>query len=250
MDFVDKLKITLESRVYDPGHDLDHALTVMKHAYIISKEINLTSVQTNLVLLAAGCHDINDHKFDNPTIDLKEFVSDYCDTPEERNLVVKMIDLVSYSKNYDDPYEHDWMLVPRYADRIESTGKIGVRRALIYAKYINRPLFHFHMIYDHVHKLLKNDPHRPENCYGYQIYGKLSTFDYLFNKVMHFEPAAYLGQYLWHKMEEGKNEVLLFLLSVVEEHLKRVANGETPLESNSSFLEHLLSDQINCARAL
>ena len=55
-----------------------------------------------------------------------------------------IISLVSYSKNKNEIDEDlpPEFYIPRYADRIEATGKIGIKRAYEYSKHINRNIIY------------------------------------------------------------------------------------------------------------
>ena len=61
----------------------------------------------------------------------------------EINVVTKMVQLVSSSKNSDCiPLDiQEWYLIPRYADRLEAIGLIGVKRCYQYNKTINAKLY-------------------------------------------------------------------------------------------------------------
>ena len=56
-----------------------------------------------------------------------------------------MIKLVSYTENGNSKCnissEEDWLLYPRYADRLEAIGGVGIERCYIYTIYIDRPLY-------------------------------------------------------------------------------------------------------------
>ena len=56
-----------------------------------------------------------------------------------------MVDLVSSSKNGDtipDSIKNEkWMLIPRYSDRLEAMGLIGISRCYQYSKTTNNPLY-------------------------------------------------------------------------------------------------------------
>lgn len=63
-------------------------------------------------------------------------------------LVIYMISLVSASKNgdavpeeYKDLSKYEWLLIPRYADRVEAIGRIGIKRCYEYTKTCKTPFF-------------------------------------------------------------------------------------------------------------
>lgn len=144
----------LGRKIIDPSHGLEHALMVLCHAEkaleAYKKNGGEISEQDELnVKLATLLHDIDDHKyfknntnFENARQILKAAGLDN-DNIEE---VVKMISWVSSSINGDRiPEEVSnsgkyYMLYPRYADRLEAIGIIGLGRTLDYTLTQNAPL--------------------------------------------------------------------------------------------------------------
>ena len=129
------------------SHGIGHAINVFRHAlYAISKIMSLSDNQKMCIVFAALLHDVDDRKFfpnHKNYENLRTILDDVdCDTVD---LVVKMVHLVSSSKNGDNiPDEikgNEWMLIPRYADRLEAVGIIGIKRCWQYTKTINNPLF-------------------------------------------------------------------------------------------------------------
>ena len=59
------------------------------------------------------------------------------------DLITKMISLVSSAINGDNiPYDiEEWMLYPRYSDRLEAIGFIGIKRCYQYAVTFNNKLY-------------------------------------------------------------------------------------------------------------
>jgi uncharacterized protein len=129
------------------SHGIGHAIQVMKHAEkALEYETNLCSNDKNAVLFASLLHDADDKKF-FPVNKNHENVRKIIDDkpPEFVDLVIQMIDLVSASKNGDNIPEHIkdklWMLIPRYSDRLEAIGLIGIKRSYTYNITINAPMF-------------------------------------------------------------------------------------------------------------
>ena len=117
------------------SHGIDHAVAVMNHAdlAIKSKKYPIPIKTKNAVKLAALLHDADDRKFfpdnknyENLRIVLRDRPGDFVD------LVIRMVSLVSSTTNGDripeDVIGSEWMLIPRYADRIEAIGLVGVER--------------------------------------------------------------------------------------------------------------------------
>lgn len=145
-----RLKEILEEASIDGGHGFDHAVRVeynVKRALESDPTHQLDEDTRLAVRLAALLHDADDRKFfpensdyENARRILKEIGFP---KPEE---VIRMISLVSASKNqnYQDPEtERDspWLYYPRWADRIEAIGLIGIARCYAYTKFKNMPLF-------------------------------------------------------------------------------------------------------------
>ena len=135
----------------DPGHQMDHIYSVLKHinnAIKCNDTFELSEIQELSMILATIMHDLDDHKLsdthetlDNACNVLKELnVSD-----EITNLVLQMIRLVSCSSNGNNNImclknKNWWLLWPRICDRIEAIGKIGIWRAWIYAIKQDNPM--------------------------------------------------------------------------------------------------------------
>jgi uncharacterized protein len=129
----------------DAGHGYDHALAVMHHARHALKHFsNLNQAQRQAVLLAALLHDADDGKFfpnnknyENATEILQAY------SEEERTLALQMIGLVSCSRNGNQTSQDIplWMFIPRWCDRLEAMGEIGIKRCQIYNEHVKRPIY-------------------------------------------------------------------------------------------------------------
>lgn len=137
----------LEGKV-DSSHGLDHALIVVGHVEEALKELT-TPLSEDIVLaikLAALLHDADDRKFFSTSRELmnaRQILDPLEISPETFDLVLKMIDLVSCSKNGNsrEGVGEEWMLYPRFADRLEALGEIGLVRCWFYTYHVGRPLF-------------------------------------------------------------------------------------------------------------
>lgn len=91
-------------------------------------------------------HDCKDDCISKSSLD-KENKNDVTIDKETLTLIKQMVGLVSSSKNGDTISQEiirdkkEWMLIPRYADRLEALGKVGIERCWQYTKTIGRPLF-------------------------------------------------------------------------------------------------------------
>jgi uncharacterized protein len=142
--YIDKLNKLLTENKVSECHGLNHAESVMNNAFYALKaqDYKLTDEEKDSVLLAALLHDADDRKFfpnnqnnENLRIILEDKSAEFI------NLVMSMVDLVSSSKNGDsipeNVQEKEWMLIPRYADRLEAIGVIGIERCYKYGKIKN-----------------------------------------------------------------------------------------------------------------
>lgn len=128
------------------SHGIDHALAVYKHcdkALQLSKSNNH---QKELILLASLLHDADDVKFfpnNNDNKNVRSLLVEY--DKQDVDKIVRMINYVSCSKNGDtipeEAIENEEILYPRYSDRLEALGMVGVQRCYKYTKTINNPLF-------------------------------------------------------------------------------------------------------------
>ncbi len=141
---VEKVKTILEKQKICESHGFSHMYTVMQnaksalvyHPTTLSMEIQL------FVLLAALLHDIDDYKFfpkhknnENARTILKELGI-------KEDVILEMIDLVSCSKNGDSmPKELPEYYYPRYADRLEAIGQIGIKRCYQYCTTVKLPMY-------------------------------------------------------------------------------------------------------------
>jgi uncharacterized protein len=140
------------------SHGISHARNVERladAALACHRGGPLTAKERLAVRLAALLHDADDRKT-FPTHDanqnaqeilseMPEHTSLQCSRAALVGLVLRMIDLVSASKNGDrvpdDARASLWMLYPRHADRLTALGWTGVYRCWKYNLGVKLPLF-------------------------------------------------------------------------------------------------------------
>lgn len=141
-------KILADARV-DDSHGAHHALQVLAHAeeMLACEMPPLSHTQSLNVKLAALLHDLDDRKYfpKNKNYENARFVLDKVlpEAHDEHITVLEMIKLVSTTSNgnaIDGEIAH-WMFYPRFADRLEAIGPVGVERCLAYSQHKKRPLF-------------------------------------------------------------------------------------------------------------
>lgn len=228
---IEELNALLKESSVDEGHGIDHALKVMNHCLKAVEEISdetIRQMDCDAIILAGLLHDADDAKFfkdieangsaSNKTSrgecdcrNARYLLRDF--SPNFVNLVVEMISLVSCSKNRNNIPEHvigkEWMLIPRWADRLESTGQIGLDRAIIYTKVIERP---FHTSDTKRATTLAElysiaTPHRFNSYKGVSE----SVIDHLYDKVLHLKVKTGI-KYLDDIFEERHKVIEQFVL--------------------------------------
>ena len=171
-DIISRAEIRLRILLNDnkiAGHDIEHMLSVSKHAEEALKLENIPQYTKLQVQLAALLHDADDKKifgesknFNNARKILFDVISlsdswefykyEYNRIPESVIIVqeyratyikfiIDMINLVSCSNNGDKDPPISWMAIPRDCDRLEAIGEIGVQRCLEVTKHFKSP-FH------------------------------------------------------------------------------------------------------------
>lgn len=136
----------LDSLDADASHDIIHALEVLKHGEKSLKSMGIVDKDIILdVKLACFLHDVDDKKVSGESLGgypnaekllLKWF-------PSHLQRTIRMIQLVSCSTNGNrvDPSHPSWYYIPRYADRLEAMGYIGITRCYDYTLHIGRKLY-------------------------------------------------------------------------------------------------------------
>ncbi len=128
-----------------PDHGYEHAKFVANVARIgLADFAELSELNRLLVMLAALMHDLDDSKifttvnYSNATAFLD---SQPMLTAADKQFVIRMISLVSYSQNKNTtPAEYPkWAFIPRDADRIAGGGQEGIERTLAFNKALARP---------------------------------------------------------------------------------------------------------------
>lgn len=145
--YIHKVRYILNTNNICESHGINHALAILKHAEeAIKYEEDLSDNIIKLIKLASLCHDIDDHKF-FPNNKNYENLRNVCDdlSSDDMNIVITMVDYVSASK-YGDiipdmAIDKPYLLIPRYCDRLEAIGIIGIERCYKYTKKINNPLY-------------------------------------------------------------------------------------------------------------
>ena len=180
----------LKSSKVDKGHGIEHALLVLRNTDCALEYIELP-VETKIAIrLASLLHDADDRKFfpkgsSNATEILEKVLPEWSET---QALALKMIDLVSCSKNgiSQKGVEHEWMLYPRWSDRLESLGHTGILRAYQYTLHRKRHLDRDDTPRTNSKELLYLTLVTPERLEKYIQTKESATFiDHFYDKLLH-----------------------------------------------------------------
>jgi uncharacterized protein len=142
------------SKQIDQSHGLAHALMVLCHVENAIQAYNnihssdpIPEEDTIKVKLAALLHDVDDSKYfpENMNYENARLILSGLLPEQNINDVIQLIGWVSASKNGDNIPEEcidkPWLLYPRYADRLEALGIIGLERTLDYTLHKGQPLY-------------------------------------------------------------------------------------------------------------
>jgi len=139
----------LEEAKVDPGHGIDHAVSVLEHAHnALLCEPGLSLKCRIHVLFSALLHDADDdklfhaHNNDNAIYIVSQCNAEFPHLKLDIDLIIQMIELVGTAKNGNSKVSTDmkWMLIPRWCDRLEACGEIGVKRTIHFANSKNLPM--------------------------------------------------------------------------------------------------------------
>lgn len=216
--FFVKLKTFAENSKFDDGHGYDHFIAVFNHAKnaIASEDEELERYQENAILYATLLHDVDDAKFfpNNKNYEnARAFLQSEGYAEDVIELVIKMISLVSCSKNGNNNENiSEWMLFPRFCDRLEAIGKIGIQRAIIYGKHKGRPMHDNNTERVETEEQLQNvaTAQRFEN-YVKGINHSNTTIGHFYDKILHLGKMNTTNSYILKKREERMQEVTDFL---------------------------------------
>jgi len=163
------------------SHSLEHMINVLNHAIRAVKTEDIPEEIAEAIKLAALLHDMDDKKLFNTTnySNAREILGDH----PHKELIIEMISLVSMSENKDSTTDQEWKLIPRYCDRLEAIGEIGIERCLQYARTIGNPMHTENTLKAYTEEDLKLivTKERYENYNGKSV----SVIDHFYDKLLH-----------------------------------------------------------------
>lgn len=189
------------------SHGYGHGCTVFRHAKaaLSAHEGWLSWNIWNNVLLAALLHDADDRKFfpEHKNYENAHAILTQLEVSEnDKILILRMIDLVSTSKWGDKipAGTPAWMLYPRYADRIEAVGSMGIKRCYQYTITSDRPLYVKSTARARTHQELRGIA-TPERYAAYE--GESSSMiDHYYDKLLHIGNVETHNSYLNSKLKQ------------------------------------------------
>lgn len=146
-DVIRRLGSLMESAKICVSHGVGHAIRVSVHVRrALRADTRIPPSERIAILLAALLHDADDRKFfmaheglDNARRIVRQTF------PDLEDRVATIIGYVATSKNGDsippEAIERPWVLWPRYADRLEASGWVGVVRCWEYTQSSKRFLY-------------------------------------------------------------------------------------------------------------
>jgi uncharacterized protein len=182
----------------DTSHGLHHALQVLQHVRCMleCEEPKLSSQETLCIELAALLHDLDDRKYfpENRAYENARFVLNKV-APDTVEPVVTMIQLVSTTSNGNsiDGVQHPWMLYPRFADRLEAIGAVGVERCLAFSQHRKRPLFTPHTLQVSTEEELWKVATKERFLLYLERKESESFIDHFYDKLLHIGTLEALG---------------------------------------------------------
>lgn len=121
------------------GHGMDHAMRVFHNAMIIAHTENCDK---QVVALAALLHDADDHKIFHTenNANARGFLLERGVSEKEIELILEIINGVSFSKNKDNKPKTIEGMIVQDADRLDAMGAVGIARMFAYGGKHGRDL--------------------------------------------------------------------------------------------------------------
>jgi uncharacterized protein len=142
------LKELFEKHRIPETHGYNHAIAVLMHARKAVDSFGMLFLNEKIAVeLAALLHDADDKKYfpHNRNYENARHIVKTIGSSAIEERVIEMISYVSASANKNNIPDNvrlkPWVLYPRWADRLEAAGWVGVIRAWEYTKEIGHPLF-------------------------------------------------------------------------------------------------------------
>jgi len=217
---IDYVREVCQQYHVDDTHGLSHALAVVKHLRVAieTDTIFYLDYETRQNLLLTGMlHDIDDHKYYPITANN---ALNFLITKFDMNRTQKILKWISYiptSFNGNsipiEVIDQPWILWPRYCDRIEAVGSVGISRVIEYSHLHNVPDFAETapkpLTYDEVLRCVT-----PERFGNYIKNNGVSSscIDHIYDKLLHICDVDTQSPYITQRLSEGKQCLIDFCL--------------------------------------
>lgn len=214
-------KIYIENNIPE-SHGIDHALIVLNHSINALKEIVLPEDKIINVKLASLLHDADDHKYfkssSSNALYILDEIEKHFEIKLDKDEILRMIDLVSFSKNGNNIPEdinqyNEYILFPRYSDRLESIGEIGIKRCLLYSIETQRHIFTNNSPkYNNIEDIIKETSEERLQQYIKNNGNSVSTVDHFYDKLLHIGKFKTCNYYYVNIRDERMKPMIDFLL--------------------------------------
>jgi uncharacterized protein len=216
-DKIKKLEKIFQVNNISTCHGIEHAKAVLKHAINALESLTNTLSESDIkcILYASLLHDADDKKFfplntnyQNVRSILEHEPNDVIDN------VIEMIELVSSSINGDKIpkkcKDKEWMLIPRYADRLEAIGMVGLVRTFIFTLKKGRELY---LSTTPMPKII-SEIWKVASIKRYKNYSgaSVSMLDHFYDKLLRLGKFPITNKYLNNESKKRIKPLLDFLL--------------------------------------
>ncbi len=231
--FFTNLEQFAKDNKFDAGHGMDHFMAVYHHAQkaIRAEDEELDKSVERMILLSCSLHDVDDSKFFGDPKKTNYANARKLLETETENLsalevetIIHMISLVSCSTNGNNkPFGiPDWMLIPRFCDRLESSGIQGIERVIGYGNHVGRKM------YDDKTERVKTleelnkvaSPQRFVNYLNKSLHSD-TTIGHIYDKMIHITNPDTMGTtntYILKEAEKRHQILVDYILNFWKEH--------------------------------
>jgi uncharacterized protein len=253
-DKIRKLEQLLQKENISECHGILHAKAVLINSIHAINAINaintINAEETKYILYASLLHDADDRKFFPLNTNYENVRSILEDESQETvNKVIELIELVSSSKNGDTIpkkcKDKEWMLIPRYADRLEAIGMIGLVRTFIFTLKKGKDLY---LPTTPMPKTV-NEIWKIASVKRYKSYSGASEsmLDHFYDKLLRLGKFPITNKYLNNESKKRIKPLLDFLLYInnmsvnnLKEEIKKYIKKKAPV----LYKEYNLADII------
>ena len=122
------------------GHDAEHTLRVYRNALIIAQREPDCNI--DITVLAALLHDADDHKLfaTENNANARAFLQNRKVPEEQIEMICRIINSVSFSKNKDKRPDTIEAMIVQDADRLDAMGAVGIARTFAFGGEHGRPM--------------------------------------------------------------------------------------------------------------